>query len=192
MKYRLRASMITAVLSTALAGAAGAHAESPSTPHSGSWYGLSGYGAIFGNQMYDGPFLGVGFRSRRDAFGLDAGASLFTCVSARRLSTLECSDSDLIPIGLGVNLEGLYFLHAADRGLYLGPGLGWGWSEVTNDFGSSSTRWRSFGFHGKLTLGYERPLQKRDHLLVQFDAVLPFYRTIGQPLSNSRVNPSAA
>lgn len=194
--YTLRVAMMTGFLIVAAAGTARADA----TPSQMSvrrvrsdlfGYGFFGYGSLFGKQIYGGPIFGGGLRAELDSFGIDMSLSILACKHTRGLPSPECDASDLDPIGMGWNIEGLHFLKpAGDASIYVGGGLGRGRTEFSNYNVSSSTSWHGSGLQGQVTAGYEvSRAGTRDRLFVQADAVLPFHRTRGETVIFSRTAP---
>jgi hypothetical protein len=186
-----RALIITGGLLTATAGTAGAQMAVRQVRSDAFGYMVFGYGSVFGGQTYGGPALGGGYRAELDSLGIDLSFSILACTHTRGVPSTDCQTSDLNPIGMQLNVQGLYFLKSGvDSAVYVGGGLGWGQTGFSNYVVTSSTFWRGGGPQGKLSVGYELATRhRRERAFVQADAVLPFYRMTGETVIHSRTAP---
>jgi hypothetical protein len=163
--------------------------------HSDSiWYARLGYGSLFGTKAYSTPALGFGFRAEMDTFALDVsflngqfGADNYGSDSGSAFTLLR--------------LSGLRYLSpTADRSVYVGGGLSYGYQHFgrysydpvtqvsTGDYDGN-------GLQGELIVGYEIARASSMRVFVQADAVLPFYsaestsyssRAPGGPITTGR------
>ena len=186
-----RASMIAGVLLTATAGTARAQMEVQQVRSDAFGYIVFGYGSVLANQTYGGPAIGGGYRAELGSLGIDLSVSILACTHTRGVPSADCQTSDLNPIGLQLSVQGLRFLTSGvNSGMYAGGGVGWGHTEFSNYMVTSSTFWRGRGPQGKLSVGYELSNRhKHERVIVQADAVLPFYRMTGETVIHSRTAP---
>jgi hypothetical protein len=159
-------------------------------------YARLGYGGLFGKKTLGGPSVGFGYRAELDTFGIDVS---FLNYQVRSSNDGYARAGGSYGAGGGVTgsfvkLEGLYFLKpTANASTYLGGGLSWGGTSVSDYDATSVTSWHGSGLQGELTLGYELPRASTLRFFLQTDAVLPFYRTTSETVVFSRTSsPSAA
>src|SRR5581483_3967619 len=89
-----------------------------------------------------------------------------------------------------LKLEGLYFLKpAANASPYLGGGLSWGGTALSQGARTSQTNLQGTGLQGELTMGYELPRASTVRLFVQADAILPLYRTSRESVTSLTTAP---
>lgn len=128
-------------------------------------YARVGYGLLFGDQSYQTPALGVGYRAELDAIAVDlslnvqqiapgAGGAHAGAASLVRVAALRFVDPD------------------ATRSAYWGGGLSLGMS----GYGSDGKSWGGSGLQGEVTAGYEVARRSTIRLFVEATGVLPFYR----------------
>jgi hypothetical protein len=157
----------------------------PRRVHSDSlWYAKLGYASLSGDDVYGMPALGFGYRAEMDSLAIDVSFLNFQFQPGNFYSSAEASAASFL------KLSGLYFLSpTADRSPYFGGGLSYGRSSFggnygyINDTGRFSTNWEGSGLQGELTAGYELARATSFRVLLQGDAVLPFYRVESQTFS---------
>jgi hypothetical protein len=157
----------------------------PKRVHSDSlWYAKLGYGAISGDNTYGTPALGFGYRAEMDSLGIDVSFLNFQFQPSHFYSSTEASAATFL------KLSGLYFLNpTANRTPYFGGGLSYGRSSFGGDYGyinttgRFSTNYEGSGLQGELTAGYELARATNFRVLLQADAVLPFYQVESQTFS---------
>ena len=128
-----------------------------------------GYGGISGHGTATGPAFGVGWRFELDRLGIEISA----------FDLIWATDSDSRSDGFTgswIRLAGLYFMEPlANNTTYLGAGLSWGGSYV-----SDGTRTVSgSGLQGGVTAGYEMLRASTIRVFVELSATLPFYESDG-------------
>ncbi len=154
-----------------------AQAVEPRRVHSDSiWYAKLGYGGVFGDQTYNTPALGFGYRAELDSLAIDVSFLNFQFQPSSYYNTSsEASAASFL------KLSGLYFVDpTADRTPYFGGGLsygrsGFGGNYVPSTSGTFRTDWEGSGLQGELTAGYELARATSFRIFLQADAVLPFY-----------------
>lgn len=157
----------------------------PRRVHSDSlWYAKLGYGSIFGDNAYGTPALGFGYRAEMDSLGIDVSFLNFQFQPSNFYSGSEASAASFL------KLSALYFLNpTANRSPYFGGGLSYGRSSFGGDYGyinntgRFSTNWEGSGLQGELTAGYELARATSFRVLLQGDAILPFYQVESQTFS---------
>jgi len=157
----------------------------PRRVHSDSlWYAKLGYASLSGDNVYGMPALGFGYRAEMDSLAIDVSFLNFQFQPGHFYSSSEASATSLL------KLSGLYFLQpTADRTPYFGGGLSYGRSSFGGDYGyvnntgRFSTNWEGSGLQGELTAGYELARATSFRVLLQADAVLPFYQVESQTFS---------
>jgi hypothetical protein len=151
-------------------------AMAPKRVHSDSiWYAKLGYGGIFGDQAYNTPALGFGYRAELDRLAIDVSFLNFQFQPSHYYTSEEASAASFL------KLSGLYYLNpTSNRTPYFGGGLSYGRSSFGGNYfpstlGSFRTNWEGSGLQGELTAGYELARATSFRVFVQADAVLPFY-----------------
>lgn len=167
----------------------------PRRVHSDSlWYARLGYASLSGDDVYGMPALGFGYRAEMDSLAIDVSFLNFQFQPSHYYSSSEASAASFL------KLSGLYYLNpTANRSPYFGGGLSYGRSSFGGDYGyinnsnRFSTNWEGSGLQGELTAGYELARATSFRILLQGDAVLPFYQVesqtfsrIGMPISTDR------
>lgn len=134
-------------------------------------YARLGYGAIFGDQQYGGPSVGlIGYRKELDSFGIDVSFMNFQYKSSPAAYPYSAASG---MTGSWLKLEALHFATPlSDRSRYAGAGLSWS----TTNLDASSKSWNGSGLQGELTVGYELGRASTIRVFVQADAGLPFYK----------------
>lgn len=162
-------------------------ASAPNRLHSDSiYYARLGYGAIFGDDTYGGPSVGVfGYRHERDRFGIDVSFLNFQHQSADNAYGYGSSMS-----GSWLKLELLHFIKPmSDRSVYLGGGLSWSSTDLDSSLANGYASWRGSGLQGELTGGFELGRASSILVFVQGDVGLPFYDLHGETYTYSLVPP---
>lgn len=131
------------------------------------WYGRIGGGSVLGGDSNFGPTFGVGYRYELDRFGIDASANGYLGLEEDKLA--ESFDAGG---ALSAKLMGLYFFSGrANSSAYIGAGLGYGISGVTD----SERSFGGFGLQGEVSAGFEILRASTIRMFIQADASLPFY-----------------
>jgi len=157
----------------------------PRRVHSDSlWYAKLGYASLSGDNVYGMPALGFGYRAEMDSLAIDVSFLNFQFQPSNFYSGSEASAASFL------KLSGLYFLSpTANRSPYFGGGLSYGRSSFGGDYGyinntgRFSTNWEGSGLQGELTAGYELARATSFRVLLQADAILPFYQVESQTFS---------
>lgn len=152
-------------------------ASAPNRVHSDSiYYARLGYGAIFGDDTYGGPSVGVfGYRHERDRFGIDVSFLNIQYKSADSPYGYGSSNS-----GAWVKLEFLHFINpVSDRSVYLGGGLSLSSTDMDTSLENGYQSWHGSGLQGELTGGFELGRASSILVFVQADVGLPFYELKG-------------
>jgi hypothetical protein len=157
----------------------------PRRVHSDSlWYAKLGYASLSGDNVYGMPALGFGYRAEMDSMAIDVSFLNFQFQPSNYYSSTEASAASFL------KLSGLYYVNpTANRTPYFGGGLSYGRSSFGGDYGyinntgRFSTNWDGSGLQGELTAGYELARATSFRVLLQGDAVLPFYQVESQTFS---------
>src|SRR5262245_51495605 len=167
----------------------------PRRVHSDSlWYAKLGYASLSGDNVYGMPALGFGYRAEMDSMAIDVSFLNVQFQPSNYYSSTEASAASFL------KLSGLYYVNpTANRTPYFGGGLSYGRSSFGGDYGyinnggRFSTNWEGSGLQGELTAGYELARATSFRILLQGDAVLPFYEVesqtfsrFGMPISTDR------
>ena len=150
----------------------------PNRIHSDSlYYARLGYGAVFGDDTYGGPSVGLfGYRHERNRMGVDVSFLNFQHHSAGSAYAYGSSTT-----GTWLKLEVLHFVKpASDRSLYFGGGLSWSTTDLDTDLQNGYTSWHGNGLQGELTGGLEIGRASSILVFIQTDIGLPFYELTGE------------
>lgn len=162
-------------------------ASAPNRIHSDSlYYARLGYGAIFGEDTYGVPSIGVfGYRHERDRLGIDVS---FLNIQYKSVDSSYVYGST--SSGSWLKLELLRFTNpVSDRSLYFGGGLSWSYTDLDAGLDNGYTSWHGSGLQGELTAGLELGRASSMLVFVQGDVGLPFYETQGDTYTYSMVPP---
>lgn len=152
--------------------------SAPNRIHSDSlYYARLGYGAVFGDDTYGGPSVGLfGYRHERNRMGVDVSFLNFQHHSAG--STYAYGSSTT---GTWLKLEVLHFNKpASDRSFYFGGGLSWSTTDLDSDLPNGYATWHGNGLQGELTGGLEVGRASSILVFIQADIGLPFYELTGE------------
>jgi hypothetical protein len=157
-------------------------------------YARLGYAGIFAGHTYGTPSFGFGYRAELDKVALDVSfLNLQVGQEEYYRSSASAGGASL------VKLSGLYLLNRhANSTPYLGGGLSWGRTYVTDAYPSEitpigtgpgtvyfyNTGGRGSGLQGELTAGYELGRATTIRMFMQADAILPFYSVTSQTISS--------
>jgi hypothetical protein len=145
-------------------------------------YARLGYGGAVAESVRPGPAVGFGFRGETRSFAVDVSFLNFVIQSD------PYSGGEYVFAGSTLRLQGLLFLNPdADRSVYVGGGLGWGFTNVGREssaVGSYPGSWTGSGLHGELTTGYEFRGSSPLRAFIQTDVGLPFYRAVSESYSS--------
>ncbi len=133
------------------------------------WYAKIGYGSAIADDFHFGPLLGVGWRYELDTIGIDA--SFFNLQFGLDSEEGELSGEGGIN-GSWVKLMVLYFFDSlANSSLYLGGGLSWGGTAVSE----SGRDYSGTGLQAEIGFGFEFLRASTIRLFCELNATMPFY-----------------
>jgi hypothetical protein len=132
------------------------------------WYFRLGYGGAAGAAVNSGPAFGFGYRYELDSLAIDL--SFLNLLVAGNNNQNGSSNSGVT--GSWVRLMACYYLNPTANGsMYLGGGLGYGVTAVSND----TTSYTGSGLQGELTAGFEFLRASTIRMFVEANGTLPFY-----------------
>ena len=160
----------------------GSGTQATRTPEFRSFgYARLGYGGAFADSLRPGPAIGLGYRGETRSYAVDVSFLNFVMRSD------PYSSGQNVFTGSTLKLQGLRFLDPeADRSMYLGGGLSWGFTNVgraSSTTGQYVNSWRGSGLQGEVTTGYEFRGDTPLRAFIQADVGLPFYRAVTESYS---------
>jgi hypothetical protein len=159
-------------------------------------YARLGYGAIFGEQTFNSPSFGFGYRAEMDQVAIDISFLNFQGGDSEYyVASPRAGSASLI------KLSGLYMVkREANATPYFGGGLSWGRTYVNENRPVESPRGggpgaiyyyttggSGSGLQGELSAGYELGRATTLRMFVQADAILPFYSVKTSTISSRGV-----
>ena len=181
---RIILMLVAAMSLTSTAYADGQSPPASSTPATRSpefrsfGYARLGYGGAVADSVRPGPAIGFGFRGETRSFAVDVSFLNFV------VRADPYAGGQNVFTGSTLKLQGLRFLNPeADRSMYVGGGLGWGFTNVGRESSASrpyAGNWTGSGLHGELTTGYEFRGNTPLRAFIQADVGLPFYRAASE------------
>src|SRR5262245_16933629 len=131
------------------------------------WYFRLGYGGAAGVATNTGPGFGFGYRYELDSLAIDLSfLNLVVAGSNDPMST------DSAVTGSWAKVMALYYFSPTSNGSpYLGGGLGYGVTAVSN----STTTYTGSGLQGEVAAGYEFLRASTIRIFAEAEATAPFY-----------------
>lgn len=131
------------------------------------WYFRLGYGGAAGVATNTGPGFGFGYRYELDSLAIDL--SFLNLVVA---GSNDPMNTDSAVTGSWAKVMALYYFNPTANGsLYLGGGLGYGVTAVSN----STATYTGSGLQGEAALGYEFLRASTIRIFAEAEATAPFY-----------------
>jgi len=137
------------------------------------WYFRLGYGGAAGASAKSGPAFGVGYRYELDSLALDL-SFLNLLVAASN----DPNNADGGVTGSWVKLMALYYFNPTANGsFYLGGGIGYGVTEVSN----AAVSYAGTGLQGEVAAGFEFLRASTIRMFAEAEATAPFYQVYSSP-----------
>ena len=131
------------------------------------WYFRLGYGGAAGAIVNTGPGFGFGYRYELDSLGIDL--SFLNLLVAGNDDPNSTSSG---VTGSWVRLMALYYLNpTANASMYLGGGVGYGVTAVSN----TTASYTGTGLQGEVSAGFEFLRASTIRIFAEVDGTLPFY-----------------
>ena len=131
------------------------------------WYFRLGYGGATGPVTNAGPGFGFGYRYELDSLAID-----LSFLNLLIFGNDDPASSEAGVTGSWVKLMGLYFFNpTANASLYLGGGVGYGITAVSD----AANTYSGTGLQAEAALGFEFLRASTIRIFAELDATLPFY-----------------
>jgi len=139
------------------------------------WYFRLGYGGSAGASVNNGPAFGFGYRYELDSLALDL--SFLNLLVA---GSNDPNNHDSGVTGSWVKLMALYYFNPTANGsFYLGGGVGYGVTAVSN----STASYTGSGLQGEVAAGFEFLRASTIRMFAEAEATAPFYEVYSSPTS---------